>query len=192
MCAVNKYLKKEYIIKPVNIIYKCNVKSWWLCIKQLYTVLRTGQMWLIVQSAFIITFASLRVKVRAARAFCILVSVIRLPGWPKRSRDKNLAGRGATAAAVPYVCVYVCSPSHGSVDQCTQRSLSSGETQTDTGSLVRVWNMELSAVGDRVFAAEAILKRRVRKVSNSRHRPACFDCVQMLAVGNAARHCSSP
>lgn len=43
--------------------------------------------------------------------------------------------------------------------------------------------MELSAVGDRVFAAEAILKRRVRKVSYS---PACFDFKQMLAAVSTA------
>lgn len=46
--------------------------------------------------------------------------------------------------------------------------------------------MELSAAGDRIFAAEAILKRRVRKVSYSRHCPACFDYVQMFPVGSAA------
>ena len=53
---------------------------------------------------------------------------------------------------------------------------------------VRAWKMELSAVGDRVFAAEAILKRRVRKVSYS--RPACFDFPQMFGRGQrgSARH----
>lgn len=93
-------------------------------------------------------------------------------------------GRTAAAAAVLSPCV--CSPSHGLVDPCRQRSLSSGETDTETGSSVRVWNMELSAAGDRIFAAEAILKRRVRKVSYSRHCPACFDYVQMFPVGSAA------
>lgn len=42
--------------------------------------------------------------------------------------------------------------------------------------------MELSAAGDRIFAAEAILKRRVRKVRSSRRLPARFDSLQMLAA----------
>lgn len=40
--------------------------------------------------------------------------------------------------------------------------------------------MELSAAGDRIFAAEAILKRRVRKVRSS--LPARLGSLQMLAA----------
>lgn len=50
--------------------------------------------------------------------------------------------------------------------------------------------MELSAAGDRIFAAEAILKRRVRKVSDRSSCPACFDFPNMLVVVSTTRHCS--
>lgn len=47
--------------------------------------------------------------------------------------------------------------------ELTAESLTSGGRKAQTGSLLRPRKMELSAVGDRVFAAEAILKRRTRK-----------------------------
>ncbi len=82
----------------------------------------------------------------------------------------------------------VCRLSHSLVvvGPSRQQCLTSGKRQTETGSIVRARKMELSAAGDRIFAAEAILKRRVRKVSHSRRRPACFDFPQMLAAVSTA------
>lgn len=56
-------------------------------------------------------------------------------------------------------------------------------TDAEKGSLARSLSMELSAAGDRIFAAEAILKRRVRKVSLRRRL-----ALQMLAAVGTARN----
>lgn len=41
--------------------------------------------------------------------------------------------------------------------------------------------MELSAVGERVFAAESIIKRRIRKVSVRYNVPVCSESVEYNA-----------
>lgn len=59
------------------------------------------------------------------------------------------------------VCVCVCE--FGSLLHSTAQDLSIASAEEPISAVPL--KMELSAAGDRVFAAEAILKRRVRKVS---------------------------
>lgn len=107
-------------------------------------------------------------------------------GWP-RPRD-NSQPRRTAAICLAWWCVYVCllSCSLVVIAPRIRQSLKTVRRGLKTGSLVRVWNMELSAAGDRIFAAEAILKRRVRKVS--RLSPACCGRLQMLATASTYRH----
>ena len=104
-----------------------------------------------------------------------------IAGCPRRRRCCCCSG-GVCVCAWVCGCVSACVCASRTVWLWSARADSSAwrpergkHTQV---ALVRARKMELSAVGDRVFAAEAILKRRVRKVSYS--SPACFDFPQMF------------